>query len=299
MASQMKLGREGQAYGSAAFAFPDNPRTFDIPSNPNKKTVGIPMGRLHIGVDYGGTDPKAIVLNGEFRGSTRRDDYRSLVQLMNEASLLKLFLDDEYFYYCLGQDVKETNSGTRTNFIDYVATLWSPWPYALSTTEDTYTVSIDDTSAHTLNDATASTESGISADSTGAFTNAGTAPAYVELEVENTGTNDITQVEFGDRAVSSGSVDGDRLTTWTGTLQSGETLTISTIAYISQAGGGNVLRWARADIDGTQSGNVKLSNSLLGITAVRPGTTDQDFSIKLTGNNGADVTARYREAERA
>lgn len=289
----MKIGEVGENYSNASFTFQHNPETLDIPANPNKKFKSLPMGKRHVATDYGGTEPKSIVLRGEFTGTNARSNYQDLVFHLNDDNLKKFFIADDRFYYVLGQRVKETLEGGRPTFVPYVGGLWTPIPYAYSNTEQSYTISLSDGSAYTLNDSTTG--------STGSFDNSGNAPSFVDITVENTGTQNITQVEVGDGSLSSGNVSGNHVTTWTGTLQPGETLTIPAIKYanIGDGPGGRYTKYLYAEIGGSEAGDVTVTNSFDGLTQVNADTTNQDFSIQLTGNDGADVTINWRDAYRS
>lgn len=292
--AEMKIGEVGEDYSSASFTFPDNPETVDIPANPNKKFNPLPMGKRHVASDYGGTEPKSIVLTGQFRGNNRRDQYNNLAEHLNEAQLKKYFVSDTKFYYVLGQRIKETLEGKRTTFVPYVAALWTPIPYAFSDTLQTFTQSLSTTSATTLNSSTG----------TGSFDNNGNAPTWVTLKVENTGSSDITQVEFGDNSVDGSSVDGSHTMTWQGTLAPGDELVIHVLKYAAigddtKDATGKFTKYAYPEVNGSNSGNVTVENSFDGLVTVEPGATDQDMSIQLSGEGNADITAEWRDAYRA
>jgi hypothetical protein len=284
--ADMKIGEENEAYSAAAFTFPDNPRVVDVPGNPNRTFMNVPYGKMHICNDFGGADPKLIALNGEFRGTTRNTSYDSLTEHIYDPNIKKFFISDTRFYYVLGQTCKKTHSGDRTNFVDYVATLWTPIPYSFSDDSRTYTVSFTDAAEHTLNDATAG--------STGAFLNAGDAPSFVKWQIVNAAGNSITKVEIGDTSTLAGST---RRIEWTGTLASGKTLIVYMMKFVTQTGGQKYLQYGWPEIDSAHSGNMTLPGQTTGLPYVTGGQTDQAFSIKLTGNSStANITALWRDA---
>ena len=66
--------------------------------------------------------PKAIVLTGHFSGSSKRTYYESLSKHFAQTTQLKkLYFESDKFCLGIGKDIKQTNAGGRTNFIDYVA----------------------------------------------------------------------------------------------------------------------------------------------------------------------------------
>ena len=103
------------------FSFPHNPQTFDDIIDGNQTFINLPYYRHHIVTGGGGINPKSIVLVGHFDGATKLTSYRSLAKHVSENhKLKKLYWESNKFYLCVGRQIKQTNTGGRTNFIDYV-----------------------------------------------------------------------------------------------------------------------------------------------------------------------------------
>jgi hypothetical protein len=125
--------------GSAdTFTWPNNPLVFDTPIDSNHTITKISYQRHHIVVSGGGLEPKAMVLTGHFNGASKRTSYRSMAKHFQETTLLKkLYWETDKFYLGIGRQAKETNSGGRTNFVDYVATFEAILGILLDDTEAT------------------------------------------------------------------------------------------------------------------------------------------------------------------
>ena len=122
------------------FTWPYNPLVFDDTSDMNIDVKPIPYSKTHIIHTKAGMDPKSIVLNGHLSGTSKRTNFNTLVKHVNEAKLKKLYFGSDRFYICVGKQIKQTNSGGRTNFIDYVASFVSPIGQVFGDTQrsDTY-----------------------------------------------------------------------------------------------------------------------------------------------------------------
>lgn len=110
--------------GSAdTFTWPHNPNVFDDAIDSNYEFTNIPFSRYHFLVSGGGIPPKQIVLTGHFDGANKFTNYRGLaVHFTENHKLKKLYWESDKFYLGIGKSIKQTNSGGRTNFIDYVST---------------------------------------------------------------------------------------------------------------------------------------------------------------------------------
>lgn len=285
----MKIGTTSQAYASADFTFQYNPQQFNIPLKNNLSIFEIPYSRTHIFLGAGGVGVRQIVLNGYVSGASKVTNYNNLAAQLNENSVKRFWKNDSYYYLVLGDSVSQTEQGGRTNFIDYVASLYCVLPYLLSGTDSTYTVALTNNSKTTLNDATSG--------STGAFTNAGNAPAFVQWQIANAGgASTITKIEIGDTSDYDTS---PHKITWTGTLAAGSTLLISVFNYVSQGARGTFkeMRFGYPTISGVWTGSMP---QILGdaLPWVNTGTTDQAFSIRINGATSytgtATVTATYQ-----
>lgn len=107
---------------SDTFTFQHNPQVFDDTLDTNYNIKQIPFERRHILVSGAGIAPKTLILTGHFNGSTKLSTYyRGLAKHVSENhKLKKLYWETDKFYLCVGKQIKQTNSGGRTNFIDYV-----------------------------------------------------------------------------------------------------------------------------------------------------------------------------------
>jgi len=108
------------------FSWPYNPQLFDDPTDSNHQLTPIGFQRHHILVSGGGIAAKNIILTGHFSQSTKRTNWRDMsTHFMNTTVLKKLYFESDKFHLGVGRQVKRTESGGRTNFIDYVATFES------------------------------------------------------------------------------------------------------------------------------------------------------------------------------
>ena len=279
----MKIGTTAQAYASAAFTFQVNPKTVNTPLQNNYQVFPIPFGRMHIFLGAGGVGVRKIVLTGETYGSSKVSNFNNLAAQIHDNSVKRLWISDTRFYNVLGSDIRRTDTGGRTNFIDYVASLDCVTPYALSSTADTYTWTTTGNAKTTLNDATSG--------SSGAFENAGNAPAFITWTIENASGSAITKIEIGD---TNDYATSPHKITWAGSLTAGNTLTIHVFKYASSGTRGTFkeMRFDYATVSGTKTGNVTIDGEEP--PWIDAGATDQAFSMKLTGNDAAaTVTASW------
>ena len=120
------------------FTWPYNPQTFDDTTNSNYTVTQIGFQRHHIVVSGGGVTPKTIVLTGTFSGSSKRTHWQNCSkQFMETTKIKKLYFETDKFHLGVGKQIKRTESGGRTNFIDYVATFESFLPVLFGGTEKT------------------------------------------------------------------------------------------------------------------------------------------------------------------
>lgn len=103
------------------FTFPYNPETFDDSATINNQITEFPLKPIHYAVMGRGINPKKIVMNGHFTKSDKRENYNKLASHLRDKRLKKLYFADDRFYIGIGSDIKQTNTGSRQNFIDYVA----------------------------------------------------------------------------------------------------------------------------------------------------------------------------------
>ena len=115
--------QDANAHTANKFTFPYNPLTFDDPMVGNQTLIQLPYFKHHVLVGGGGIHPKSIVLVGHMSGTSKLTSYRALaLHIAENQKLKRLFWETDKFYLGVGKQIKQTNTGGRTNFIDYVAT---------------------------------------------------------------------------------------------------------------------------------------------------------------------------------
>jgi len=108
---------------ASTFTFPNNPRVFDDELVSNSEITTLDLRQRHVISSGNGIAPKSLVLTGFFHGASRRTNYRTLTGHWHESKKLKkLYFESDKFYLGVGKQIKQTNTGGRTNFVDYVAT---------------------------------------------------------------------------------------------------------------------------------------------------------------------------------
>jgi len=103
--------------------FSVNPQSMDdqISSNYDVKTML--YQRYHMFFGLGGLQPKQVVLTGYFFGTNKMTDYGNLASRWADTQHIhKLYFQSDRFYLGVGQNIKMTQTSSRTNFTDYVAT---------------------------------------------------------------------------------------------------------------------------------------------------------------------------------
>lgn len=104
------------------FTWPNNPHVFDNTVTSNHQITRIGFQRHSILISGGGIAPEPIILTGQFNGSSRFTNYRLLSKHFVQTILLKkLYFESDKFYLGIGKQIKKTHVGTRTMFIDYIA----------------------------------------------------------------------------------------------------------------------------------------------------------------------------------
>lgn len=277
---KMQITDDGTAYDHASkFEFPENPFTFNLPIEMDRKVTNVDFNSYHVFSTGGGIKTRSLIFNGTFHGSTRRTNYNSLAGKMISTDIQRFWLDSDTFFNFYCGRVVEVLNNEKNNFIDYNGTLMMTDPFIYKT-------------ARTLTkNTTVATEV-----TTAAFTNNGNADSIPKIEITNNSSANITQVEIGDGATLSASF---HKITWSGgTIASGEKLTIYSYKMLNQSGKG--------DIKSTRIGYSEKSSALYGSmsqngTGSQPritgGTTAQVFSIKLTGCNAStDVKFSWYDA---
>ena len=122
------------------FTFPHNPQVFDIALQNNMEIKKYAHYNYATVISTGGVLPKGLILSGHFDGTSKRTNFNDLTKHVQQSEHLKeLVFEATKFHLVVGNQVKETNSGGRTNFIDYVASFTSIVPGVFSTTLKTHT----------------------------------------------------------------------------------------------------------------------------------------------------------------
>ena len=282
----MKIGTTSQTYANADFSFQVNPKIINVPFAINDTTFNIPYGTNHIFLGAGGVAVRRIILTGEVFGASKLTNLNALAKEIHSNNVKRFWISATSYFNVKGKQIGHNYKGGRTNFIDYVAAIDCVTPFALAGTASTYTISLSNANKTTLNDATGG--------SSGAFTNAGNAPASVQWSIENAAGSSITKIEIGDTSDFDSS---PHKIEWNGTLGSGSTLLIEIFNYAAQGTRGTFkeMRLAFPTVSGTKTGNVKLLGEA--VPWINANGTDQAFSIKLTGNdNTANIIATWNSS---
>lgn len=291
MVTVMKIGEEsasGYADGSN-FSFPNNPKIFDTSMDTQRQIRELALQRIHIMVDQGGLKPRSFILSGFFHGASKITSMNTFLNHIYEQGMKRFYYTTDRFFFVFGGGAKPTFQESRTNFLDYTATLITPIPFAYDDTLATETWSISNATATTIN---SSNDSGASE---GAFKNDGSAPGHIlqwTITRGGAGAN-ITKVEIGDNAVSSSAVQGNKIT-WNGTLAANEVLKIFLFKVVATSGI-RIFKKLFYTVDDVLSGSRDFDGEEPPF--ITAGATDQDFSVKLTGNNTATtVKADWRDS---
>jgi len=105
------------------FTWPYNPLAFDDTTDSNYSVTKIGFQKHHILVSGGGIAPKSIIMTGHFSGASKRTHWNDCSKhFMQTTQLKKLYYESDKFHLGIGKQIKRTEAGGRTNFIDYVAT---------------------------------------------------------------------------------------------------------------------------------------------------------------------------------
>ena len=134
----MTMKIENLVGAADTFTWPYNPQAFDDTTDSNHQITPIGFQKHHIVVSGGGINPKSIILTGHFSGASKMTYWRSLSKhFMETTKIKKLFFETDKFHMGIGKQIKRTQAGGRTNFIDYVGTFESFVPLLFGSTEKT------------------------------------------------------------------------------------------------------------------------------------------------------------------
>lgn len=241
------------------FTFPHNPNTFDDTADSNHTFANIAYQRHHIAVSGGGIAPLSLILTGHMDGASKLTNYRSLRKhFLETTKLKKLYFESDKFYLGLGKQIKKTNTGGRTNFIDYVASFQTIIGILFDNTQQTYTQG----GAHK--------------------TNAGDVTTFIE-EVKGTVTSGASNVVVSDSVGNSYSIPASALTT-------GQEVIITFVKMVNSGSGIYVTEYNYCTIAGTQTKTIYTSAGF-GIIQLGSGRTTTDLTIS---NFDAGYTVKFR-----
>ncbi|HAG52470.1 MAG TPA: hypothetical protein DCL21_01650 [Alphaproteobacteria bacterium] len=116
------------------FTFPINSTSFDDSNEFQSNITPIPFENKHIVISKGAINPKALSIQGYFTGTNKLDNWNELLELSSSANLKKFYFSEDRFYLVIGTTFKQTRTGGRNNFIDYVGAMITPIPFVFSDT---------------------------------------------------------------------------------------------------------------------------------------------------------------------
>lgn len=205
------------------FTFPYNPNTFDDTTTSNHQITTIGFQRHHVLVSGGGISPKSIILTGHLSGTSKRTNWQALSKHFMQTTLLKkLFYESDKFHLGIGKQIKRTETGGRTNFIDYVGTF--------------------EAIIGILFGSTAKTSS----------TNGGNATTYV-TSIAGTVTNGAVDLVVSDAL-------GNEITIAAANLTTGHTFTYALVQMVDSGSGIAVSEYGYCELNGTQTKNVQTTD---------------------------------------
>jgi len=241
------------------FSFPHNPQTFDDTLDANYTFSSIAYQRHHIAISGGGMNPLSVVMTGHMDGTNKLTNYRSLRKHIQENNKLKkLYFESDKFYLGIGKQIKKTNTGGRTNFIDYVATFQTIIGVLLDNTQQTFT------------------------DGGAAKTNGGDVTTFVE-EISGVVTNGANPIVITDEL-------GNQLTIPAASLTTGQTVVVTFVKMVDSGSGIFVTEYNYATVAGSQIKTVQTTGGF-GLIQIEP-TNDAD-DITAT-NLDAGFTIKFR-----
>ena len=94
----MKIGSITQAYASATFSFPNNPKSVDVPFEKNDQMKPIPFSKTHILIGAGGVATRNLVFTGELHGSSRLANLNLLMTEIGDNDIKRFWISGTRFY---------------------------------------------------------------------------------------------------------------------------------------------------------------------------------------------------------
>lgn len=206
------------------YTWSNNPLAFDDPIDTNYNFTNIPYDRRHFLVSGGGIPPKTLVLTGHFNGTSKKTYYRDLSKHVSEnQKLKKLYWETDKFYLCVGKAIKQTNTGARINFIDYVCSFETIIGILFGNTQRT------------------------------SGTNAGNLTTYIE-EVSGTVTSGASDITITDAS-------GNGVTIPAASLTTGQTFSIKLVKMVDSGGGIYISEYNYCEVNSVQIKTVKSTKS--------------------------------------
>ena len=126
------------------FTFPHNPNVYDDTLNKFTDQRDYAYAFSYFGVTNTLKSKKSIIINGHFDGTTKNTEYASLFRMCNSNRIRKIYLGTDKFHIVFPIDCKKTNTGGRTNFIDYIASFVSPFGLLFDDTQKSGNASASD-----------------------------------------------------------------------------------------------------------------------------------------------------------
>jgi len=111
----------------ANFTFAHNPNVHDVALNKFLDQRDYAYAFSYFGVTNPIKSKKGYTINGHFDGANKNTHYKSLLKHCNSNKIKKLYFGTDKFAIVFPITCKRTDSGGRTNFVDYVATFTSPF----------------------------------------------------------------------------------------------------------------------------------------------------------------------------
>lgn len=208
------------------FTWPYNPQSYDDTVDSNHTMTNIEYQRHKILVSGGGSVRSGIILTGHHSGSTKRTNYQNMAKHFQQTTKLKkLYFHSDRFALGIGKQCKETNTGGRTNFIDYVATFEPVVSILFGDTEKT------------------------------SGTNAGDVETYV-TEISGTVTSGASDVTMTDAS-------GTTVTIPASALNTSDTITYKLVEMVDSGSGIYVSEYEYVEINSTQTNNVQVTSGFL------------------------------------
>jgi len=257
----MTMKIENYAGTANTFNWPNNPNTFDDEISANYTTTNVDYQRFHYLVSGGGVSPKAIVMTGNFHGSNKNTNYKTLSgHFIENNKLKKLYFDSDRFYLGVGKQIKKTHSGGRTNFVDYVATFESVIGVLFSDTQKTHT------------------------DGGGEETNDGNVNTFIE-EISGVVTSGASDIVISDGL-------GNEYTIPAASLTTGQTVVIKFVEMVDSGDGIFVTEYNYTEVAGSQIKTVQTTDGF-GVLQLAASATTATITVS---NLNAGYTIKFRDA---